>query len=832
MSTERIVIIVCFAGSLVAACVFTLLFRANATSEFPTTSPAEMTAVPNEESVTAEAPPTPRPEPASRESEVNRTSDGPPTVVVTDEVLVPGVKRFGINLGGRTQYGAAQILKNLIPNPGFEPGLYGSMLHVEKGATGDRLPQAFWDTKWNHEEYGIGQPEGFWDGAEYEILFGPAKGRVGTVKRFTHEEGRNVFYLDDSGAAPKEYDVLVVRQELPGVATGSVMNTSTVDTRDKRPGSPGSQSLRLDSSGQWYLYLDSYWRDGDTSAGKLLVIEGNWVFSFWARGEGSGSRLRVRFQRDGETLFIDESVPITAEWKEYTFPFDAPHGQDRYGPYPEDSPHPILTLGITVEAGGARIDDAALYPSDSTNPTVFVDALVERYTELRPGVLRNWSSQLGDTLDNQLAGPWARKQVGFSPRYRAPNAYGFSLHEFLELCALIEAEPWYVIPPTFSQEDCLGLIEYLAAPADDGHPYAVRRRALGQERPWTDVFNTIHLEFGNEMWGAASGGDPFFGASALGGDRLGTIAGNRFKAMRSSPAYLPEKFNFIIGGQYYFPGRQQEIQRTSTAHDSVALAPYFGELGVYGSEEERYGPLFARVFDDVTAGKTKESMGYLRAGKRDTDLAIYEINFHTTGGDIPEEVRNDFVTGADGALALPLHMLVYLRDFGARNQCAFTTLQYSFDMGSRNYVRLWGMLRDIAATGRERPTWLGVELVNRVVAGDLVATHQSGIPVRVQRPLNGVEHETSVPLVQSFAFRDGDSGGLVLFNLSLTDAISVRLQLPGSVTPREGFHITPENLSDDNEEAENVRIEPLAEDTLNEVHELELPRHSLTVLQW
>jgi len=833
MSTERIVVLLCFAVSLVGAGALVLLYGGQEDLASNGTTSLEHASAAAPDSPSTPADPPPQPADSKPVVALDIVDDGPPTIIVTDTVLVPEVKRFGINLGARTQYGAAQIIKNIIPNPGFESGLYGSMLHVDKGATGDRLPQAFWDTKWNHEEYGIGQPEGFWNGAEYEIVFGPAKGRSGIVKQFTIEDSKNVYLLDESGVAPQEYDVLIVRQQLPGISSGPRMSQSSVDTNSVRPGSPGKQSLRLESSGAWNVFLDSYWRDGDTSAGKLLVIEGPWTLSFWAKGEGSGSRLRVRFQRDGEALFIDESVPLTGDWKEYTFTFDATEGMDRDGPYAEGDPRPILTLGINVEAGGAWLDDASLQRDGDTNPTVFVDALVDRFKELRPGVLRNWSSQLGDTLDNQLAEPWERKQVGFSPRYRAPGHFCYSLHEFLELCALIEAEPWYVIPPTFSTEDCLGLIEYLAGPADGGHPYADRRRALGQASPWTEVFDQIHLEFGNEMWGAASGGDPFFGASALGGERLGAIAGDRFTAMQASPVFAQEKFNLIIGGHYYFPGRQTEIQRSSSAHDSVALAPYFGELGTYNTAEDRYDPLFARPFEDATTGKLKQSHALLTQGGRETSLSVYEINFHTTGGDLSPDVRNDFVTGANGALALPLHMLMYLREFGARNQCAFTTLQYSFDMGGRNYVRLWGLLRDIAATGRKRPTWLGLELVNRMIAGDLVETRQSGIPMRFQKPMNGVEREIRVPLVQSFAFRDGDTFGLVLFNLSLEDFLTVELRLPGGApADPEGFRIAPASLSDDNEESINVVIEPVPTERLSNPATLDLPPHSLTGFTW
>ena len=103
------------------------------------------------------------------------------------------------------------------------------------------------------------------------------------------------------------------------------------------------------------------------------------------------------------------------------------------------------------------LDDVALYSTDHTNPTVFTDTYVDRLKELSPGILRNWSNQFGSTLDVQLAEPWARQTQGYRPHNRIPGSYSYSLHEFLELCQEIGAEPWYVIPPTFSPEDMSNL---------------------------------------------------------------------------------------------------------------------------------------------------------------------------------------------------------------------------------------------------------------------------------------------------------------------------------------------------------------------------------------
>ncbi|WP_289474977.1 hypothetical protein, partial [Klebsiella pneumoniae] len=79
-----------------------------------------------------------------------------------------------------------------------------------------------------------------------------------------------------------------------------------------------------------------------------------------------------------------------------------------------------------------------------------------------------------------------------------------------------------------------------------------------------------------------------------------------------------------------------------------------------------------------------------------------------TGGPAPHAVRDNFVAGLGAGLALPLAMLSYQRDLGINTQCAFTALGYSFKYGygAIDYVRLWGMLRDVASTGRKRPTWL------------------------------------------------------------------------------------------------------------------------------
>ena len=691
---------------------------------------------------------------------------GVTTVTITPEILQQHVKRFGINIGSRNRWGGAQFLKNLIDNPGFESGVMGMVALGANGSSATMFRQAYWNTDWG------GQGEGFWDNADYEIVWGNAKGRSGMVNRFYHDNGAYVFDLGESDVVPGENDVMFVRTEVPGING----NLALADPEQARPGSLGTQSLRLasDETDQWNFYMDSYWRDGDRSIGKMLPVKGGWHCDVWAKGEQGGETARIRFFRENEASFLDEEITLTDEWQHFEWMFDVADGTDPVREYSGSEYRPILGFRLQATDGTVWFDDVVLERADQENPTVFTDLFVQRLRELNPGIVRNWSTQLGATLETELSEVWGRKTNGYKPGGSA-SAWGYSLHEFLELTQELnkysemrvntESEPWYVIPPTFSSEDLQGLIEYLAAPAIPENPWAMRRAELGQQQPWTKVFRKIHLEFGNELWGSAEANDPFQGASLRGGVRLGNVASDRFTILRSSKFYQPNRwsFNFIIGGQAGFAGRQQEIEANATAHHEVALAPYFGVLNTWENDEEIFQPLFAHpTWQTGTDGRVQESYGYLQNGGNGTGLGVYEINFHTTGGSAPIDVRNDFLTSAAGGLALPLAMLTYQRDVGAINQCAFTSLGYSFRMRNGEYARVWGMLRDLYATGRKRPTWLGLELANKAIwqLGDIsdemitsVRVQKTGKrPFWLENDRNGISGEVEVDAVQAFAF--------------------------------------------------------------------------------
>ncbi|HFC11780.1 MAG TPA: hypothetical protein ENJ56_02970, partial [Anaerolineae bacterium] len=197
------------------------------------------------------------------------------TILIEDQVVLPNAKRLGINLGVHDQFGASQLLKNVITNPGFESGEFATLLFSDESGTEQLFRQDNWEVAWNSPR--VGQPVGFWDGARYEVLLGEAQGQQGTITQFEHSDNRLTFNVDPDGQGRQfgDEDLIVVRKPIAGYEANLHNRGSGVaDPTETRPNSPGTQSLKLTprpSGGAVFRYfMDSFGRDGDQTANKLL----------------------------------------------------------------------------------------------------------------------------------------------------------------------------------------------------------------------------------------------------------------------------------------------------------------------------------------------------------------------------------------------------------------------------------------------------------------------------------------------------------------------------------------------------------------------------------
>jgi len=750
-----------------------------------------------------------------------RAQQAKTAITVTDKVKVPRVKRFGINLGGCAYWGSGQILKNYVHrNPGFEGQIFQSVVRVKSGT-----PTGFVES-----DAGGRWADGFWDGAKYEVIWGKAKGRKGTIKRHIVAGGKGrgaTFVFSKPGPAPAEGDYVVLRRTIAGDPTGGWWATTKgearfeVESGDLPPATAGKRCLRVSALGpgdraNLAAYFDS------SSAGGLpfLLLRGKHRLSFWAKGLGGSREIRISLRRlsNPNRRWLAKRLVLDGQWRHYEIDFDADDGL---------SPGTIA-LDFTAQKSAFLLDDVSLVGLEEKNPTVFRDAVVEALKELRPGIIRYWAGQLGESLDNQLAPPFGRLRSGYSRWSGRASDIHYSLHEFLELCEYVGADPWYVFPITFSNEEMRNLIEYLAGGPDT--PYGAVRARLGHEHPWTDVFDRIHLEFGNEAWNAIFKGGTIEYPIPYGerGDELYSIA-------RSSPFFSAAKFDLVLGGQAVYVGRNKQIQNASTHHDSFSIAPYlYHRVDEYSTVEDLFGPLFAMPEMLTRTGYIRQNYDMIRRSPHPVAMSVYEVNLHTTSGRIPQDALDKLTPSLGAGLAVACHMLNMLASCAVRDQCLFSLAGFQYRRSDKKMVRLWGVVRDLGVTNRKRPQYLAVKLCNLALRGDLVETvHTGADPTWDQAKKNGVGLKDA-HFIRSYAFRDGSRRALVVFNLSRDKAFPVEIRLPSPrVAGAVRYRLVADGgLTSTNEDREEVRIVRTPEKAFSGDFTTSLPAGSMTVWTW
>lgn len=762
---------------------------------------------------------------------------------VDDTVLRSDTRPFGICLAQHNYYDSHQMMKELLfRNPGFEGLLYQSIVRLGPGGTSGSVI----------EDQALGQwPTGFWAGAQFEIIWssGGAKGRSGTVTNSIAPNRANppndpggssqgtTYLLDPpSGAVPANGDYLLLRQVITGggggAATGSWdVSTQgggaiTSETGDLPPGTAGRQCARLTalSSGQQATVSGRF----DTLQG-FVRLNGQFRLAFKAKGAGGANRIFVTVRRGGSP-HLSQTVQLTGDWADYELPFTAAESDTVSG-----------TVSVEFSATGQSallLDDVSLRQtnSDAGNPTEFRDGVVAALRELKPGILRypNWQ-MLGNSLDNDLAPVFARRRSGYSVYGTGENNMLPGLHEFLELCEHVGADPWMSVPATSSPQEMTNLMEYLGGATST--PYGQLRAARGHAAPWTGVFSRIHLEFGNEHWNNTA----FRGGVISAAVPCGARSDELFAAIKASPHYAAAQVNCILGGQSGNPGAALQFHNASSLHDTFTFAPYMsGRVDSFATTEELFGPLFAEpewwsFNPSASSGLMRYAYDQVQASGRPVPLSIYEVNLHTTNGGISQAALDSYTPSVGAAVAVADHMLVMLRELGARDQCMMSLAghRYTWPDASGKSAALWGVTLDMDKTHRRRPTFHALSMLNDALGGDMLRTTHSGDnPTWNVSGMNRVTFAGAHHL-QSFAFKNGAQHGLLLFNLHRTDALDVRFTGPNSPAGTLSLRrLTSASITDNNEAA--VVVAPTTEmmADFDPAQPLPLPPFSMTLLRW
>jgi hypothetical protein len=731
---------------------------------------------------------------------------------ITNRVLQAGVTRLGINLGDQDYYDSGQMLKNLIGrNPGFEGMVYRSIFHCQTGGESRCV-----DTR-----QGIKFPVGFWAGGTYEVLVGAAAGRKGSVMGADESEEGFSLHLDGRKKPIGAGDWIAVEKRFPGdptagwwphVAGGAQL---LAERADLPPGIPGQQALRMDAAGpgqtaQVNSYFDS------TARMTFVYLRGRYQLSFRAKALRGSAVLHVNVGRTLASVkrYIDEDVHLTHAWASYHAEFSANE---------LNLPPAAVEVGFSVKGGTVLLDDADLEKTDGdpANHTAFRDQVVNTLRRLHPGVLRMMASNagIGSTIDNLLAPPLARQRPGFRAQFDKVEDIPIGIPEFLELCREVGADPWIVAPTAMSLDETRTLAEYLAGSA--GTPGGALRAAAGRSQPWTRAFRTIHIELGNETWNGGFEGESMEDPAAY-----GRRANQVFTALSADAGTAAASFDLVVGTQAYNPSRNPALLSAAPAANTLAIAPYLMySVTQWGNDDQLYGPLLAQPEQMSRSGIVAQST--ISAHGR--QLAVYEVNLHTTEGDAPQQVLDRFTPSAAAGIAVAGLMLRMMRDHGVRDEMLFSLPQYEFRRADGKTVRLWGSV--VVMGDRARPQLLAEMLANRAMGGDLVAVQVSGDnPTRNQPPGNDGVHLEDVHEIDGYAFHNGARYGLVVFNYGLHKPRRIRLQGAG-LSPAS--HLDVARLASPGPEATNEVTRQVTVTNQAVVgNELVLPPCSMAVIQW
>ena len=743
-------------------------------------------------------------------------------IQILDTVVQAGPQRLGINLGDQTYSGAGQMLKNLISrNAGFEGMKYRSILRCSVASTDSCV----------YDDSSNPQPSGFWSGGTYRVISGNSMGTMGYVIA-SNAAIKNSRISEQGIEFDKHVDIVAGdyveiskyfegHRDLGWWKTTSAGSSISTETTDLSPRTPGRQALliRANVPGQSAAitqYFDS------TPGTSFIQLNGAFEVSFRARGVAGKNALNVKVDRlhTMGAVYLNKIIALSNSWEDYTVSFSANETGSSAGPVE-------LTFGVS--GADIELDDVELVQtnSDPANATPFRDDVVNALKELHPGTVRMMAAaSLGSDILNQLSEPFARYRAGFSTDAAEQQDVGYGIHEFLQLCAAVNADPWIEVSAATTPEEMTSLIEYLTG--NGGDNFSALRMRRGQIQPWTSVFHTIHLELGNETWNTA------FKGESMASPAYPKWANVVFGAARKTRGYDPRKFDLILNGWSAAPDYNSAELAQSTQHDSIGIASYLLDSIQDEPMKTLVGTLLAKpeVFDS-TASLVQRNLQMATTARRPAKLNVYETNLATHTNVAREADLKQLTSSLAAGLATAYHMLVMMQS-GVQYQNALSLTTGQSQLGNQDSGKLRGIVVDMGTTNRRRPQFLTQALANSVISGQMLRTFQTETSLIPKEALGS--DKMLLPATQgpqSFAFSGDGRVSVVLFNVSQTNSMPVSFS--GKYIPTGSVdlsQITSANLLDNNETNNTVAITSNTIAAVDPSSPFNLPPSSMTVLSW
>lgn len=534
----------------------------------------------------------------------------------------------------------------------------------------------------------------------------------------------------------------------------------------------------------------------------------------WVRSDRAS---QVRFRLHG---VYGGAVPATTfatgpQWRkittDFTIPRAAPEGRGSF------------RLDF-AGAGRFDLDNFRIFRADAP----FLDFLPEDYARLEraaPSALRAHSLIKTGAMTYDL------EQLTNPGGVASGPTGGATLPQQLGLVAKAGVDAWIQIEPHLSPEEWLGLVDYLAAPAAADNPWAMKRARQGRAAPWTDAFERIYFEIGNETWNGmfrpwvfANMRDAVTGARYGRGEVYGFFQQHVISTLRASPhwraAGLEDKVTFVLGGWIVNDYGQQAAKRSPDSA-LVGIAPYIGgwdaNEGLPRQTPEDYFNLLnwvSRSTIPFARKQMKWAEGLTRANGSALEVGVYEggpgfvQRVNGKGLSPAQALTQERVMKGQAAGIATLDSFLAMSEAGFRMQNFFT-----FGAGER-----WASHAEWQNGGQEYPSWKLMGLFNREGLGDMLKVETRAVPRADLARTSRRDAVDDAPLVGVYATRDGDRLNLFVLSRRVpgwptaqdTGCTPVEIALPFASAGKVTLHRMTGPYDADNVDADRVGIETLA----------------------
>lgn len=526
--------------------------------------------------------------------------------------------------------------------------------------------------------------------------------------------------------------------------------------------SPGETCLKLTLAPGIREFVGLYNHAGTAQSWYPVLERRSYRVEVWLRQEGAGSaRFKLEgFYGTGPNAIAPIVFAAGPQWKKFVGTFTPPVVQG-------DAAPGQMVLEFTGP-GTFYVDNFRVYRAD----TDYLDFLPSEYADLKASGL---SALRTHGLVRTKFRTYDMAQLTNDGGANSGTAKGNTLPQLFRAIRKTGMRPWLQIEFHMRPQEWLDFVEYIAAPYDPAidtpksKPWAYKRYAQGQVRPWVEEFDQILLELGNETWNGlfrpwAFGPmtDATNGKSYSAGQVYGLFQEHVIADMRASPYWKParldDKFAFVLGGWGGLPFGK-EAAETSPSSRFLTISAYNG-----GWDEGEGPPRLdaANLFSvlahanqtaiPVADGHLKELRELNARRKTRLRLGTYEAgpgyalnglnNVRMTEAQVREQ-EQVMKSLAAGTATLDTFLARAYRGFDLQNFFGFTVGE------------TWASHAPWFRGGQAYPAWQTLALFNNVGTGDLLQTETLAVPVADLKAHDRRKAVAAAPLVAVYATRKG-----------------------------------------------------------------------------